>query len=75
MNSGVLAKDQRELRESQVNGADCRSPLSLKKEKFPSPLLCRDGFENLKQCKQTEMQERSQGVDVSVTTDKKRECY
>lgn len=53
---------------------DCRSPHRLKKEKFPSPFLCRDGLENLKQCKQTEVQDWSQGVDVSVTTDRKQEC-
>lgn len=36
--------------------------------------LPRDGLENLKKCKQTEMEARSHGVDLSLTTGRKQEC-
>lgn len=36
--------------------------------------LPRDGLENLKQCEQSEMEARSQGVVLSLTTGRKQEC-
>lgn len=58
-----------------VPGQQSRVQVSFQfKVSFFICFLLSDGLENLKQCEQTEMKARSQGVDLSLTTGRKQEC-